>query len=978
MPEFEYKLTNGKTLTLKGDTPPSDEEVESIAREQGVSLLPVDDIDISTEIPEINIKNNPAKFVNKETAKTEDFTDFRTFKQAIEEGRIGPKLAQVAGDFFRGINEPYDWAKPIVESHANKVAPGPMRDIFTESLGGVFSPLGIGSEALAGLGIVSSLPKWLKGPLPEVVDDIIPPIIPPTQASRVDARGIRALLPEVTETKVPGFIAGDAGVAINKPYQVDLGPLTYPSQINTGLADDISELRDPVTVLPREVEGIVDIPADLAARRGLSIGRPTDIPSVNNRLDRLLPGEIGEPTTGSLPYRQGEVYTGTGTARPGEPQLPSAIKQKIEREKAKVIETAGAAPEVAKTAAKVSTEVPELAPVIENPGFIKKFFSAFNKRETPESRFGAKLTSSIDTELSNQHPQLGELVKQTQVDSHIKAGTWINQYDKIVENLTDNEFSNFVKAVEGLEQPSSDKIKGAIRDYKALDKLISDEMTSTGAGLRSKDGTKVIPWSPAENYWPHLYTEDFFKSLKTDPTNVKQILTDKGMSPLEIDSLLGNSRQFGERLIDAQHAREANLPGYRVDKNVYRQHITDMAKRIVEAKNYGPLDLADVESPLMSLIQRSKNPEYSTEMMKKLLNRGDIGDFDSIDISRKATAAQAWLHLSTAGISNLNSLAMTPIQTNTQSFVKGLAEAIFASRETQEFAKESGALQNIFKEIFAAAIDDTTKFMPTKVYGLDAGERLMRTVSSSAGRSYAKQLFNEVKAGNASEFNVKRLQELTLTNVDDLLKQPELNPQQLKRAAFRTAELSQGLAEPQNLPQYWTGSGLANILTLFHKYQFAQTKIVKDLIKSQPLRAIPLLLGASQIAGEITGDSKAFIRGLIKSGVSGDETRIEDEIRGRGDFVGKKFGLDDSPLAARFIENMGQSFALGIYADIIEAMAGGGSDVLKQLAGSTLNDLMKVIDMGRDVVKGDYYKAGTKATSMVPLVGPAISAEMKN
>lgn len=42
MPKFNYHLANGKMLTLEGDTPPSDEEVESIAKEQKVTLLPAD------------------------------------------------------------------------------------------------------------------------------------------------------------------------------------------------------------------------------------------------------------------------------------------------------------------------------------------------------------------------------------------------------------------------------------------------------------------------------------------------------------------------------------------------------------------------------------------------------------------------------------------------------------------------------------------------------------------------------------------------------------------------------------------------------------------------------------------------------------------------------------------------------------------------------------------------------------------------
>lgn len=39
MPKYQYHLSNGKFLTLEGDTPPSDEEVEGIAKQQNVQLV---------------------------------------------------------------------------------------------------------------------------------------------------------------------------------------------------------------------------------------------------------------------------------------------------------------------------------------------------------------------------------------------------------------------------------------------------------------------------------------------------------------------------------------------------------------------------------------------------------------------------------------------------------------------------------------------------------------------------------------------------------------------------------------------------------------------------------------------------------------------------------------------------------------------------------------------------------------------------
>src|SRR6185312_7265908 len=40
---YSFALSNGKTLDLEGDEQPTDAEVEAIAKEQGVSLVPVGD-----------------------------------------------------------------------------------------------------------------------------------------------------------------------------------------------------------------------------------------------------------------------------------------------------------------------------------------------------------------------------------------------------------------------------------------------------------------------------------------------------------------------------------------------------------------------------------------------------------------------------------------------------------------------------------------------------------------------------------------------------------------------------------------------------------------------------------------------------------------------------------------------------------------------------------------------------------------------
>lgn len=70
MPKFKYSLSNGKNLVLEGDTQPSDEEVESIAGEQGVQLKPV--APSRNETTSLNSNEEP-KF--QEWIKSNNITD---------------------------------------------------------------------------------------------------------------------------------------------------------------------------------------------------------------------------------------------------------------------------------------------------------------------------------------------------------------------------------------------------------------------------------------------------------------------------------------------------------------------------------------------------------------------------------------------------------------------------------------------------------------------------------------------------------------------------------------------------------------------------------------------------------------------------------------------------------------------------------------------------------------------------------------
>lgn len=785
---------------------------------------------------------------------------------------------------------------------------------------------------------VAKIPPTLRVPVSDSSDIPIP------------ERPTRLELPPAPSR--PRFIAGEAGVADNQLYPLDMGP--NPDVLSG-------------TVPASQFGDISMVEPEIAANYGLSLGK-------------LVPGP--EPLT--------PLALATQTGYIGNPNLPAQLPSAIKNPRLRnAIATSGS---------------PELVKAASDPEFVRKFVDPLNPipesavlptgkkvtRNTPLKRVIAGTVSSVDTEISKQSLPLWETVKKVQTDSAVQSGTWTVKYDRIIKPISKTEWPRFVDAIEGkvkLDPIKDAKLVKALSEFQQLDTEVSASATGSGMGLKSSDGTKMVPWQSRENYWPHLYTEEFFNSLANNPQDLVARLTSQGMSPLEIDAILKNSKRFGERLIASQHGRESHLPGYRVDADVYRQHLDEMARRIKESEYYGPMDLADNKSPLMNLIRETNNPEYTTELMKKLLNRDIKGNKSFNDISRKIIGAQAWMHLGTSAISNLNTWANSLIHTNNKSFAKGLADTIFNSQTSGEFSESTGAIKNIFREIFAQEARGQ-RFSPTRIYGLEGEERWMRSLSANTGKYYAKELFSELKTNPNNTVAASRLRNLILEDPNTFLKQPELNPVQLKRAAFRVAELSQGLADKQNLPEFWTGSGMANLLTLFHRYAFAQTKVMKDLIKSDPKRAIPLLFGMSQVMGELTGDAKAAVRGGVKAVWTGDSNKVGEEIENRPEWLAKKFGLDPESLTARMAENAMQSFALGIFADVIQMSGESGTQALSGVLGSTYGDAVKVFDIGRDVglgtlnkLKGEeapeFGKAITGATSLLPIVGPPIASELR-
>lgn len=96
-------------------------------------------------------------------------------------------------------------------------------------------------------------------------------------------------LPSAPESIInpPKFIAGEKGIAENRPYPIDIGP------INPAMG-----AKNVGTVLPHELGQINQIPPEMAAMKGLEIGEPIQSPA-SRSAETLIPQSdrfnIGDP-----------------------------------------------------------------------------------------------------------------------------------------------------------------------------------------------------------------------------------------------------------------------------------------------------------------------------------------------------------------------------------------------------------------------------------------------------------------------------------------------------------------------------------------------------------------------------------------------------------------------------------------------------------------------------------------------------------
>lgn len=560
---------------------------------------------------------------------------------------------------------------------------------------------------------------------------------------------------------------------------------------------------------------------------------------------------------------------------------------------------------------------------------------------------------------------LYKLLTKTRLDADSLAGQWQRRFNEAIAELDKPKFDQFVTHMDEGTRSTDPAINSALDAVKLLDDEVVNRGVASGMGFRTASGTKQIPFKGRQGgYWPHLFGEEFFKNRDSAIDALMKGYESKEGKPLsrrEAEVMLRNARAFGERLISAQHQRKGKgIEGWRRDPGAYLKHLDDMARRITESEQLGPLDIGSPTSHISKLIEQTTNPQLVYRNIKQILKRDREHDPSADKLINKVSSVMAWANLSNFMLGNFNQNAMTPLRSTTRGFLSSLRKAF--TPEGKKESLDTGALQTLAGEIL---LEEGKSSKLTKWYGMDMSERFNRSVAAGAGKASAMDLFTRAKK-NPKNTRVRReLENLILEDADALLKQDKLTDEQLNRAGGRMSEITQGRAQPFDLPYQWNKNPYARVILLFKKYAFRQTRMIADAIMANPARNIPAALILFQAMGELTGDAKAAISGGVAGVLTGEnpEDRIKEKISGRGDWIGS-----GSPILDRLIANYSQSWFLGLLGDMLEK-GSKKEKILEFAGGPVLSQGAELAEGISEASKGKPKPLAKTLASKIPVVG---------
>lgn len=555
--------------------------------------------------------------------------------------------------------------------------------------------------------------------------------------------------------------------------------------------------------------------------------------------------------------------------------------------------------------------------------------------------------------------------QQATADSFAFSGKQTASFRRALDEATGKRgdrqkvLQEMVKHVENGTRSSNPAINKLVDAYTANDKVGQSLYTEAQLKMKNLKG-ETVPFKARENYWHHKFDD------KTIQQNRAEILAEmmapdeatghKGMSLAEAEMALYKGKKQGYGFLDALHSRRGKIPGYRIDEDVAKGHWIDMARKAYNEKVLGGLkeDGSFVKTQLDKIGQEF-GPEArvkAEQIMERYLDK-DIPTFDATLMGKAASGMTRFQAITKLGLSTVGNMlggtAMVGSRTRTTNMVRALADSFKASGRNA--AEEMGSIGSLWRD---SAMDQGYGSDVSKIYGIAGTEKHLRTFSALAGKHEANTLFKEIKSnpkGILTKNKIQQLQDLIIEpDMNKVLQQDMLSPNQIDRAGNRMTDLTQGRADSMNLPRAWSHPNpMVNTVTQFKKYAWIHSRNLKDAMKRNPLM-IPRLAALMVASGEGVADFRALLSG---------KERPQD-------------------LPERVLDDLANSFGAGYFGDIVEA---AGQDSWQGAAGKILppmaTDLLKwgvaggksIGSIGDDEPGMDLEPLYEEAAAVTPVVG---------
>lgn len=769
-----------------------------------------------------------------------------------------------------------------------------------------------------------------------------PSILPKAPQAETYAGGFLASLYE-DFIRPLGTASGALGSAM--PGRVKPNVITNPRRL-LAETNPVVPPPKPKPIKDTFVAGPVDNP----------IGAAAIVKGEGSKLDPGTAAVVsGEAIPRKLIPEEPKIYNGKGAIQEGELLLPSAVKTKAAQNSGLKVDNLEAV--VANTPEPVTNAVKNLIELEASTPSIWKSDYTQLRELSPDLWF----RSNRATHLTRQYD-----------------AQWVPDFERAVKKLTNTEKKNFGQYVEGSAKSPSPAVDEAVNIWRQIESSIGDE--ASAQKLRLYSGKDHIPFQKnTDNYWPHIPAE------KLNDKGLIQRLMKGGMTRAEANRVATHYRNSGEIVIGSQHARNkfADL-NYRTDADAGVQHIRAMSRRIAQHREFGPLDVKGKGAEgIADLIEASPDANKALQIMQRIIGRDERANANYtkwLDRSRKYAA---WTKLQNFTIPNMI-LGQGPTTLfagrlgpkNVIPTAKEITK-LFSSKYRDEI-KRSGAVQN-FMHSFAEELSFVDP------YAIGAGETFNRYIAAAVGKSTAKTAFETLKKNPLDKTARKELEDLILQKADTILGQDALTNDQLRMAAGRAGEITQGLNVPGNLPHWASnpvkdvGNFVGQLMWTFKKMGYQATKSVWDSIKANPKVNVPLWMAVAQTGGELTGDVKAGIRGLW-GGESGEEISRRGDwwLNGNGisaaaiDAVADQSGIPPEVIA-RMMDNFSQFFFLGLPADLVQSAGYGPAALLANTAGPLASDVSK---LAWRIGKGDLKGIGKDAVKMLPVPGSSGLADV--